>query len=156
MTSFNDMQSKEDLLELLKSIKLLVFNFEQNKSLPDALDVLAKFHQPESMRDEVFHEEYKAYYEVLTQPGGRLGAHPQMILDQLDKMGVTPTDPGAIMDTYVEAMELAEHEFVACHYLRKLKVKRHGGLTTHLQNQFTLGTDLYPKTLTAAYNMSIK
>ena len=27
---------------------------------------------------------------------------------------------------------------------------------THLQNQFTLGTDLYPKTITAAYNLSIK
>ena len=77
MTSFNDMQSKEDLLELLKSIKSLVFNFEQNKSLPDALvgasDILAKFHQPESMRDEVFPEKFKAYYEVLTQSGGRLG-----------------------------------------------------------------------------------
>ena len=45
---------------------------------------------------------------------------------------------------------------MACHYLRKLNVKRHGSLMTHLQNQFTLGTDLYPKTLTAAYNLSIK
>ena len=64
MASFNDMQSKDDLLELLKSIKLLVFNFEQNKSLPDALvgasDILAKFHQPESIGDEVFCEKYKA------------------------------------------------------------------------------------------------
>ena len=72
-----------------------------------------------------------------------------MILVQLDKMGVTLTDPGAVMDAYEEAMELAEQEFVACHYLRKLNAKRHGSLMTHLQNQFTLGTDLYPKTLTA-------
>ena len=55
LTSFNDMKAKEDLLELLKNIKSLVFNFDQNKSLPDALisatDALAKFHQPETMRD---------------------------------------------------------------------------------------------------------
>ena len=65
MTSFNDMQSKEDLLEMLKSVKSLVFNFEQNKSLPDALvgarHTIGKFHQPESMRDEVFLKKYKAY-----------------------------------------------------------------------------------------------
>jgi len=77
LTSFNDMKSKEDLLELLKSIKSRVFNFDQNKSLPDALisatDALAKFHQSETMRDEVFLEKYKSYYEVLTHSGGRLG-----------------------------------------------------------------------------------
>ena len=116
------MQSKEDLLELLKSVKSLVFNFEQNKSLHDALvgasDILAKSHQPESTRDEVFLEKYKAYYEVLMQSGGRLGAHPQMILDQLAKMGVNPTDPAAVLDAYEEAIEAAEQEFVVCHYLR--------------------------------------
>ena len=53
-------------------------------------------------------------------------------------------------------MEAAAEVFVACHYLRKLSVKRHGGLITHLQNQFTLGTDMYPKALTVAYNMYIK
>ena len=60
----------------------------------------------------MFIEKHKAYYEVLTQSGGRLGAHPQMILDHLDKMGVTPTDLAAVMDAYEEAMELAEHEFI--------------------------------------------
>ena len=94
------------------------------------------------MRDEVFLGKYRAYYEVLAQLGGRLGAHPQMVLDQLNKMGVAPTDPAVVFGAYEDAMEAAEEEFVACHYLRKLNVKRHGGLITHLQNQFTLGTDL--------------
>ena len=94
LASFNDMKSKEDLLELLKNIKPLVFNFEQNKSLHDALisatDALAKFHQPETMRDKVFLEKYKSHYEVLKQSGGRLGGHPAMILFNLRKMGIDP------------------------------------------------------------------
>ena len=91
LTSFNDMKAKEDLLELLKNIKSLVFNFEQNKSLPDALisatDALGKFHQPETMCDEVFLEKYKWYYEVLTQPGGRLGGTSSNDTVQLEEDG---------------------------------------------------------------------
>ena len=36
MDSFNNMESTDDLLELLKNVKSCVFNFEQNKSLHDA------------------------------------------------------------------------------------------------------------------------
>eukprot|EP00957_Ditylum_brightwellii_P188815 14372443-Ditylum_brightwellii.AAC.1 len=33
---------------------------------------------------------------------------------------------------------------------------RHRALINHLENQFTLGVDSYPKTLTQAYNLAIK
>jgi hypothetical protein len=80
-----------------------------------------------------------------------------MILVNLRRMGIDPTDAAAtVLNGYDKAMKDAEEEYVACHYLRHLNVKRHGSLMTHLQNQFTLGTDMYPKTLTAAYNLSIK
>ena len=80
-----------------------------------------------------------------------------MILFNSRKMGIDPTGPaGTVLAGYDKAMKDAEEEYVACHYLRHLNVKRHGSLLTHLQNQFTLGTDKYPKTLTVAYNLSIK
>lgn len=41
-------------------------------------------------------------------------------------------------------------------FLRALNWERHGGLVTHLENQFTLGIDLYPKNITAAYNLATK
>ena len=53
--TFIEMEATADLLELLKGVKSLVFNFEQTKSLPDALvgatDNLYKFRHPESMKD---------------------------------------------------------------------------------------------------------
>ena len=80
-----------------------------------------------------------------------------MILFNLRKMGIDPKGPAAtVLAGYDKAMKDAEEEYVAVHYLRHLNVKRHGSLLTHLQNQFTLGTDKYRKTLTAAYNLSIK
>ena len=55
-----------------------------------------------------------------------------------------------------EAQVAAEEEFLACHFLRALNWERHGGLVTHLENQFTLGVNLYPKHITVAYNLAIK
>ena len=68
---------------------------------------MVKFHQPENVRDEVFLKKYKAYYEVLTQSGGRLGAHPAMILEHLKKMGINPIDDGAVLAGYEQAMEVS-------------------------------------------------
>ena len=79
-----------------------------------------------------------------------------MILEHLKKMGINPEDYVAVLGGYEKAMEASEEEFMAYHFFRKLNTNRHGGLVTHLQNQFTISIDLYPKTLTVAYNLAIK
>ena len=55
-----------------------------------------------------------------------------------------------------EASNKAEKEFLACHFLLMLNWEKHGSLLMHLENQFMLGMDLYPKTLMEAYNLAIK
>ena len=49
-----------------------------------------------------------------------------------------------------------EEEFLACHFLHAFNWEHHGGLVAHLENQFTLRIDLYPKNIMAAYNLATK
>ena len=54
------------------------------------------------------------------------------------------------------AASVSKREFMSCHFLRQLNQKRHGQLLVFVENQFTLGNDVYPKNLTDAYNLIIK
>ena len=65
-------------------------------------------------------------------------------------------DDMEVMKAFDNAASVSEREFMACHFLRQLNQKRHGQLLVFLENQFTLGNDVYPKNLTDAYNLVIK
>ena len=153
-------EADADLLELLKAIKGLVFNFEISKSLPDALACAMKtfyrFTQTKTMADEEFLRRYKSNYEVIKQSGGAIGAHTGLIAAQIIKLKIDLTDTAAVGAVLEAVSNTAEEEYMACHLLRQMNWDRHGALINHLENQFTLGVDSYPKTLTQAYNLAIK
>ena len=157
---YADIGAEADVLRLLAAIKSLVFNFESTKCLADALvgslRAFYRFTQPKTMSDEEFLKKYKSMYEVIVQSGGRIGYHPAMILKQLTKLGIAATDGAGVMGALDQCVAASEEEFSAVHFLRMLNWERHGSLVTHLENQYTLGIDAYPKTLTAAYNLAIK
>ena len=58
------------MIQLLKGIKSLVFNFEVTKSLMGApvcaLRNFYKYQQPKTMSDEEFLQKYKPFYKVIT------------------------------------------------------------------------------------------
>ena len=159
LKEFEKFDKDANLLALLKGVKSLVFSFDVTKSIPDAL-VMAlknfyKLYHPKTMADSEFLRIYKFHYDVIKQLGGRIGNHPGMLAIQFLKMKVDMTIASEIADNLEEASELAEEEFLACHFLRMLNWEKHGLLLMHLENQYTLGMDSYPKTLTEAYNLAI-
>ena len=62
----------------------------------------------------------------------------------------------AVAQAFKKAANLMEKEFMACHFLWQLNGMRHGQLLVFLENQFTLGNNVYPKNLTDAYNLFVK
>ena len=99
---------------------------------------------------------YKSHYEVIKQSGGRVGYHPGILAVQFSKMKIDMTDSNQVGANLEKAADLAEEEFLACHFLGHLNWEKHRALIMHLENQFMLGVDSYPKTLTQAYNLAIK
>ena len=100
---------------------------------------------------------YKSHYKLIKQSGGRVGGyHPGMLVMQFVKMKVDLTDSEQVGANLEKAMDLAEEEFLACHFLRQMNWEKHWAIIMHLENQFMLGVDSYPKKLTRAYNLDIK
>ena len=83
--------------------------------------------------------------------------HHGMIAVHLKKMGVMDTqDSAQVSLCFGKVSEKTDEEFMACHFLRAMDWDRHGALVVYLENQYTLGVDMYPKNITVAYNLAIK
>ena len=121
-----------------------------------------------------------AYYGY-TQPKHQLLAdylrHFQSLIDVMDHYGASIGEDRAFLDKagilmdesppsegrsgYSELMLqynvrkslAARNRSIALSFLKRAYKPRYGSLWTDLENQYTRGTDQYPRDLTAAYNM---
>ena len=166
LQSLAELENKNDRCDcvwLLKEIKAITLRFEGTRyiflSLDDAKTAYYSYVQPntQSLADYLRH--FLSLVDVLEHYNASVGEDQ----DFLDKTGVLieESEPDGTEENYVALKLLynlkktaaARNRSLALSFMKRADKTRYGTLWTDLENQYTRGTDQYPKDLTAAYNM---
>jgi hypothetical protein len=155
-TGYQDMETKSDLVELIKTIKGLSFQFEgQQSKTRGRLLAHRRFHQLVQYRDMTnarFLEKFLTSVSVLEQDGGTLGRDEGGIEDEITEAGYTL--PTSDKETKT-ASDTATDKFLGMPFMISVDRYRYGTLLEELKNDTNKGTDNYPVTVTKAYTLMV-
>jgi hypothetical protein len=134
-----------------------MFNYNSRKYRPAALIEIMEsifVSQTEYMSDSEYLENFRTRMDVLKSAGGDLCVHPGMVQDELDKTDVGPAAQAS--DTELANATLAARgRMEGALFLAKSCQQKYRPLVQDLANDFNKGHDLYPATLTAAYELML-
>jgi hypothetical protein len=146
--------SKSDVLALLKLIQKSMYTKSTNRhpihALVDAETALHKFRQGDGMSNSDFLEKFKSLIDIYEHTGGDIGSATHRYRDYL-LAGESDTDP----DAFKKAVSRCKDEYIGVGLLVKSDPKRYNSLMADLVNSYTRGQDVYPDTLTGAYDMLV-
>jgi hypothetical protein len=111
-------------------------------------------YQGREMTNAHFLEKFNTNVSIVEKYGGDVGIDAAAINAELVEVGVV--DVG--LATEVErlaAQAQAKEKYLAVAFLNASDNSRYGKLLEDLENDFTKGTNNYPKTLTSAYNLMV-
>ena len=163
MPGFEDINSHQDAIGLIKAIKGLTFKFDVKQYAPMAMvnidTRLYKFTQGQHTTDALYYEQFKSLVEVIEHYQGEIGHHPKLILQELsNNTGEDWTDPEqAVGDrsmdptTLATATEGARQKYLACLFLNGADKSRYESLVDGVNNNYVKGLDTFPKTLQDAF-----
>lgn len=146
MKSFES-RIKKNPIELLKAIKQYALSYQETKYKASIIYEIQytffnlKQQEGESLQD--YSNRFKTAREVLeTHVGGPIN-YPKLVetMDDYDKDDVT---------THQKCVKKNFEEVVAYYYMRNSDQSKYGSLLYNLQQQYSLGNDQYPKTVTSA------
>jgi hypothetical protein len=153
---YQDMETKSDLIKLIKTIKGLSFQFEgQQSKKRGRLLAHRRFHQlvqDRYMTNARFLEKFLTSVSILEQYGGTLGRDEGGIEDEITEAGYTL--PASDMETKT-ASDTARDKFLGMAFMISVDRYRYGTLLDELENDMTKGTDNYPVTVTKAYTLVV-
>jgi hypothetical protein len=153
---YNDMDSSSDLIELIKTIKGLSYQFEGQQSKTRGwLLAHKRFHQliqTREMTDDRFLEKFLTAVSVLEQYGGTIGRDEGTIEDEIEEADFTLSVSAAETKT---ASDVARNKFLAMTFIHAVDKLRYGKILDKLENDFTKGTDNYPESVTRAYHLVV-
>ena len=152
-----------DCVWILKEIKAITLRFEGTRyiflSLDDARSAYYGYAQPSTQSLADYLRDFQSLVDVLDHYNTSVGEDKAF----LDKAGVLMEEEEPHVDdsNYAELRLkynlkkalTARNRSLALSFLKRADKVRYGSLWTELENQYTRGTDQYPKDLTAAYNM---
>lgn len=140
-----------DGLELLKSIKVIVFQFQSQKYLPHALhEAKRRFYmcyQHKFMTTTAYLELFQNIVDVIEQSGGTIGTDSGLILAFAEARGLD------IATDLPELERISQQKYLAVAFLLGSDRTRFGRLIEKLENDYLQGQNNYPHTLAAAYNL---
>jgi hypothetical protein len=146
MKSYEDMQSKYDIVELLKSIQTVMFSYQgqQNKThtLIDAQKRLMSMHQDQSMSPQLYLEKFKVMVQVVEHCGGQIGFNKQIVADKVKKG-----------DTEIMATAEVKDAYLGILFLLGADRLRYGKMLDELEDAHSQGRDNYPGSVLEAYSM---
>jgi hypothetical protein len=152
---FRRLSSDGDGLGLIMAIKDLVFNFQSQKYLPQALHESARrfysCRQGKQMTTQAYLELFQNTVDVIQHSGGAIGNHPGIVDMIMSCRGLT-----AALTSDAERAEVAKEaqdEYLAVAFLLHADRTRYSSMLQDYKNDFLQGQDNYPKTITAAYNV---
>jgi hypothetical protein len=111
--------------------------FKQNKEMPNAK----------------FLETFQTLTSVITECGGEIGHNPAGILTALKEKGGGPAS--ATPDEIAVAKATAKERYLAVAMLSAADNSSYSKLNEDLENDYTKGSNHYPKTVTEAYNLIV-
>jgi hypothetical protein len=148
---YQDKETKSDMIELIKTIKGLSFQFEgQQSKTRGRLLAHQRFHQLFQDRDMTnarFLEKFLTSVSVLEQYEGTLGRDEVGIEDEITEAGYTL--PASDKETKT-ASDTATDKFLGMAFVISVDRYRYGTLLNELENDMTKGTDNYPVAVTKA------
>jgi hypothetical protein len=150
------METKSDLIELIKTIKGLSFQFEgQQSRTRGQLLPHRRFHQLFQDRDMTnarFLQKFLTSVSVLQQYRGTLGRDEGGIEDEITEAGYTL--PASDNETKT-ASDTARYKFLGMAFMISVDRYRYGTLLDEMENDMTKGTDNYPVTVTKTYTLLV-
>jgi hypothetical protein len=153
---YQEMETKSDLIKLIKTIKGLSFQFEgQQSKTGGRLLAHRRLHQLVQDRDMTnarFLEKFLTCVSILEQYGGMVGREEGGIEDEITEAGYTL--PASDMETKA-ASDTARDKFLGMAFMISVDRYRYGTLLDELENDMTTGTDNYPATVTKAYTLVV-
>jgi hypothetical protein len=157
MTEYKTIKNSFDAIKLNKAIKSLTYQFEGQHYHPQALHQAKKrfylFNQGKEMPTAKFLISFRILVSAIEECGGEIGHDPGAINKAMEGRDVDPAQ--ATTDETTLARKTANERHLAVAMLSTCDNSRYGKLTKDLENDFTKGTNLYPKTITEAYNLIV-
>eukprot|EP00978_Attheya_sp_CCMP212_P006553 scaffold15183_cov61-Attheya_sp.AAC.2 len=155
LSTFDTLSADRDGLGLLKAIKDLVYNFQSQKYLPQALHKsTCRFYicvQGKHMTTQVYMENFQNIIDIIEHSGGVIGYEPGVIQALADEQGID-VNAATIAEKAALGKE-AQGMYLAIAFLLNSDRNRFGRLIEDLENSYLHGKDNYPKTVTSAYNI---
>ena len=154
-TEFETLCNDRDGLGLLKTIKNLVYNFQSQKYLPQALsESVRRLHncvQTKHMTTQVFMERFQNLVDVIEYSGGCIGMHPGILKALFIEKQI---DRSRLSDIEREEIEKeAQGRYLAMTFILNSDRNKYGKMLEDLENGYLHGVDNFPKTMTSAYNL---
>jgi hypothetical protein len=147
---FRRLSSNGDGLGLIMAIKDLVFYFQSQKYLPQALHESARqfysCRQGKQMTTQAYLELFQNTVDVIQLSGGAIGNHPGIVDMIISRQGLT-----AALTSDAERAEIAKEaqdEYLAVAFLLHADRTRYSSMLQDYENDFLQGQDNYPKTIT--------
>ena len=145
--------TSNDVIALLKLIRSSLFSGATTRhtlhALQDAQDKFYSFRQTEKMSNADYLAQFKNLYDAMTALGSDNGVTfnppPEFLGHAVDIDNPTP-------DELAVARARVTDEYLGVQLVRRSDPTRYGAMVAGLKNDFTLGVDKYPKTLTDAFD----
>jgi hypothetical protein len=155
---YNAMYEMSDSLALINVIRGIAYKFESQKNMYLALDdEKHAFYTPYQGADETnanYMSKFQNSIKVIQHYGGNIGDDKALVYEEL-KTVIGSKDPdfleNATDEEVASAKTIARQKAHAIIFLKRADKARYGLLVMELENQFTRGTDQYPKNVTETY-----
>ena len=158
---FEIIEKKSDFLGLLTEIKCIAYKFETQgyiySSLHEAKKAFFKVYQLKHETDSEYLTRFKAIIAVIKHYKGNIGDDLTLIHTEIVRSGVTLDEdihvPGnSSYDLHIKA---AKSRSYALAFIEGADRSRYSQLHIDMINSFNCGQDIYPTTITNAYNMIV-
>jgi hypothetical protein len=157
LDDFKEIERALDVIKLMKAIKGISYQLDgqtyEDDTLHQAMKRFYLFNQHREMTKAKFLETFQTLVSVITECGGEIGHHPRGILRALKEKGggissATPKE-------FDEAKATAKEGYLAVAMLSVCDASRYNKLSEEIKNDYTKGSNHYPKTVTEAYNLIV-
>ena len=148
MTNWREKTEANDCFWLLQQIKAVTLQFDEKRngimSLLDARSSLLNCKQQQGQSVSVYKETLKGWADAIHFHGGTVA----------ERVNAVPaTDTAGMPQTVAQREEIVHKETLAMLMIRGADATRYGTLIVELSNQFAMGKDDYPKTMTDAASL---
>ena len=152
---YETLSANRDSLGLLLAIKDLVYNFQSQKYLPQALhESVRRLYtciQGKHMTTQTYMEKFQNIVDVIEHRGGSIGIEPGVVALLASERTIDMTTMTIQQKTALE--KEAQGMYLAIAFLLNSDRNKYGKLIEDLENSYLHGEDKYPKTVTSAYNI---